>query len=179
MCTYIIDLVLFKSRVCRLLEGNGNPLLSLHMSQRHMSLCLGGISHSSHFPLCLCSSPGEHLQSKSSFLWLSSRGNKSSHRLRTCSQEADSIALPVKHAPNEGESSLCVLEWVVKLTFRYSGDNLCLLTLLAYARSTRHYLLNKNSRDPQSMRVSLGIKHYWHEKQKQEQMPVNFSADRI
>ena len=144
---YIIDLVIFKSSVCLVLEGNGNSLLCSHTSQRQRQ-ALGRCSL-----LCLSPSPGEHLQSEGCSFWLSLRGSKSSHRPRTCSQEVDSIALPVKHALNE-EGSTCVLGWVLKLTFGYSGDTLCLLTLPAYARSpfpvTRHYLLNKNCRDPKA-----------------------------
>jgi len=66
----------------------------------------------------------------------------------------NSIAPPVKHALNEGEGSVRVLERVLKPTFGYSGDTLCFLTLHAYVRSsfpvTRHCLLSKNSRVPKA-----------------------------
>lgn len=144
---YIIDLVIFKSRVCLAHKGILSVLTCPRSSRKHL---LGTCPS-----LCLCRSAGEHLQSESCSFWLSLRGSKSSCKLHTCSQEMDSIALPGrKHALNEREGSTCVLGWVLKPALGYSGDTLCLLTLPAYARSPfsmiRHYLLNKNCRDPKA-----------------------------
>lgn len=122
LCSYFTDLSTFKVRVCLVLSQRKWEFITLLDTPQSLqqTLCFGR-----HSLFCLCPSAGQHLQSENCSFWLSLKGRKSSHRLCTCSQEMDSIALSIEHGLNEGEGTMCVQWQVSKLTFKYSGDTLC------------------------------------------------------
>lgn len=115
LCSYFTDLSTFKVRVCLVLSQRKWEFITLLDTPQSLqqTLCFGRRSL-----FCLCPSAGQHLQSENCSFWLSLKGRKSSHRLCTCSQEMDSIALSIQHGLNEGEGTMCKADF--QIFWRYS-----------------------------------------------------------